>query len=115
MKFNVSIEEFKKAVSSQEQKDWFRNELNKFDKNISKIKIRNDVDQALAHKYDSPNKDQLKGNEIGYYVLDDSKQQSIDYCDSKWYFLNKDGEMIEITPTGMERTSMSWNEIKEDD
>lgn len=31
MKFNVSLEEFKKAVSSQEQKDWFENEIHKFE------------------------------------------------------------------------------------
>lgn len=31
MKFNVSAEEFKKAVNSQEQKDWFENEMHKFE------------------------------------------------------------------------------------
>lgn len=31
MKFNVSLEEFKKAVNSQEQKDWFENEIHKFE------------------------------------------------------------------------------------
>lgn len=31
MKFNVTLKEFKKAVSSQEQKDWFENEIHKFE------------------------------------------------------------------------------------
>lgn len=31
MKCNVSAEEFKKAVNSQEQKDWFENEMHKFE------------------------------------------------------------------------------------
>ncbi|MCX0325177.1 hypothetical protein NX776_00395 [Apilactobacillus kunkeei] len=31
MKFNVTLEEFEKAVNSKEQKDWFENEINKFE------------------------------------------------------------------------------------
>ncbi|CAI2614331.1 hypothetical protein AKUH4B410M_09140 [Apilactobacillus kunkeei] len=31
MKFNVTLEQFKKAVNSKEQKDWFENEIHKFE------------------------------------------------------------------------------------
>lgn len=31
MKFNVTLEEFEKAVNSKEQIDWFENEINKFE------------------------------------------------------------------------------------
>ncbi|CAI2580938.1 hypothetical protein AKUH4B410M_04920 [Apilactobacillus kunkeei] len=34
MKFNVTLDEFKKAVNSKEQKEWFKEEIEKFERDV---------------------------------------------------------------------------------
>lgn len=95
--------------------------------NLSNIKIRDDVDQKLAHKYDSPNekkqnkKQKIRHCELGYYVVDDgeqsnidnSEQHNIDSSNTRVLFENNNGEYVEIKQVRMKSEPISWEQYEE--